>query len=324
MKSFKKIITVFVAAMLLFSLAGCSGSKQPEAEASEQPTVLSSTAQPSEDATEAISEPVIVVPSQEPEVSDDAPQETTPNATDAQTSFSQLHLGDNFIPPKSIDGIDPLNDKVVALTFDDGPHPEYTGQLLDILKANGVVATFFLVGENAERYPDIIKRIYDEGHEIGTHSYDHPDLRKLSLDQILSDQYGKTNDAIEAAIGLRATIDRPPYGGMNTELAEQIGREQVMWDVDPEDWKDEYKNSESLFNNVIHGANTGIGVRDGSVVLSHDIHKTTVEAYDSIIKELKNQGYTFVTITQMMQIAEARGKDVGYIFNGAPSAAQAQ
>ena len=225
--------------------------------------------------------------------------------------------------PKSLDGIDPLNDKVVALTFDDGPHPENTPKLLDILKENDAVATFFMVGTNAAEYPDIVKRVYDEGHEIGTHSWDHKDLMKLSLDEIMTNQYGKANDAIEAATGLRALIDRPPYGSMSEDMAEQIGREQILWSVDPNDWKKENRDPDTVYDHVVNGTPDGGYVQDGAIVLSHDIHATTVDAYDRIIKALKDEGYKFVTVTQMMQIAEIRGKDIEYRFGHAPTAAEA-
>ena len=223
--------------------------------------------------------------------------------------------------PDSLEGIDPLNDKVVALTFDDGPHPENTPRLLDILKENDAVATFFMVGTNAAEYPDIVKRVYDEGHEIGTHSWNHKDLKKLSLDEIMVDQYGKANDAIEAATGLRALIDRPPYGSMTEELAQQIGREQILWSVDPEDWK--YKDADTVYDHVVNGTDNGGYVKDGGIVLSHDIHATTIDAYERMIPALKEEGYKFVTVTQMMQIAEIRGKEIEYRFGHAPAAEEA-
>lgn len=268
---------------------------------------------------------------EEPSPSPEAEPEETPEPTPEQpaaavTDLPMLNIEGNFMPAKGIEGIDVMNDKVVALTFDDGPHPERTDQLLQILADNDAVATFFVLGENVERYPDVLKRVYEAGHEIGTHSYNHTDLMTLTYDQIITEQYGKTNDVIEQAIGVRALIDRPPYGSMTPEMAEQIGRAQVMWTVDPNEWREEYKNAESLFQNVVKGSEkTGPGVHDGAVVLSHDIHQVTVDAYDRIIKELKNEGYKFVTVTQMMQIAEQRGKTEGfYKFNGAPSAEQAK
>lgn len=304
----KCIICLFMSLTFILSaaLTGCSA-----ASAENTPTVLTAY----NDAFE-----IAVTPSPEPV---ETPEPEPSIEPIAETDLPQLNLNGNFMAAKSLDGIDPYSDKVVALTFDDGPHAENTDKLLDVLAENGAVATFFVLGENAARYPDVIKRIYEGGNEIGTHSYTHSDLMKLTTDQILSDEYGKTNDVLEETIGVRATIDRPPYGSMTEERAEAIGREQILWSVDPEDWKDEYKNTSSLMDNIFNGTNSGVKVSDGAIILSHDIHATTVEAYDSIIKELIAQGYKFVTITQMMQIAELRGKDIEYKFNGAPSAQDA-
>lgn len=244
----------------------------------------------------------------------------TPTVTVANTDLPQLNIKGNFMAPKSLEGIDPYNDKVVALTFDDGPHPKLTDKLLKILADNDAVATFFVLGENAEKYPDVIKRMHESGNEIGTHSYSHSNLMKMTTDEVLEKEYGKTNDVLESIIGVRAMIDRPPYGSMSEERAKVIGREQIMWNVDPEDWKKEYKSTDKLIDNIFNGTNTGVKVKDGSIILSHDIHATTVDAYDAIIKKLKEQGYKFVTVTQLMQIADLRGKELSYIFNGAPTA----
>ncbi|MEA5003773.1 MAG: polysaccharide deacetylase family protein, partial [Christensenella sp.] len=227
MKVTKRLICIIVAIiMCTVVFAGCSligGKDQPSA----APTTITSGQDEVVPSESASAEP--------PETATPEPTPTPAPTQAVTTNLKQLQPKDGYMPPMSLDGIDPLNDKVVALTFDDGPGP-YTEKLLDILKDNGVVATFFVLGENVERYPDIVKRAYEEGNEIGTHSWNHKDLKKLSLDGIMQDQYGKANDAIEAATGLRALIDRPPYGSMTEELAEQIGREQVLWSVDPLDW----------------------------------------------------------------------------------------
>lgn len=308
-KRIKLISIVLAVLMALTFTVGCGGAGSA-AEASAVPTVITTT--PTEEpSAEATAEPT-------------ATPEPTPEPTpEVATSLAQLQAKDGYMPPKSLNGIDPLNDKVVALTFDDGPHPENTPKLLDILKENDAVATFFMVGTNVAEYPDIVKRVYEEGHEIGTHSWDHKDMMKLSLDEIMTDQYGKANDAIEAATGLRALIDRPPYGSMSEEVAEQTGREQILWSVDPNDWKKENRDPGIVYDHVVNGTPDGGYVQDGAIVLSHDIHATTVNAYDRIIKALKNEGYKFVTVTQMMQIAEIRGKDIEYRFGHAPAAAEA-
>lgn len=259
-------------------------------------------------------------------------QQASPEYADFKTSLPQLQIEGNFMPPRSLEGIDPFHDKVVALTFDDGPHETLTPQLLDILKENGVTATFFVVGTNVEKYPELVKRAYEEGNDIGTHSWNHPEnkvWKNLSVGDKL-EQYRKANDAIEAATGLRSMIDRPPGGTITESEAKSLGREQVIWSMDPKDWVPDNRDPETIYANVIEGGEGSNSkeaegyVADGGVILSHDIHATTVEAYDRIIKELKNQGYKFVTITQMMQIAEIRGGEIKYKFYDAPTAGESE
>jgi len=306
MKLSKKVLCAALsAAFCLAGLTGC-GTTQGE-NPSETPDAAVTSAAPAAETT---------APPVESATASPEPQ-ATPTQEVAQTDLKQLNLGENFMQPRALGDIDPLNDKVVALTFDDGPHPENTDRLLEILKENDVTATFFVVGSMVEKNPDVLKRVYEAGHEIGNHSYDHPDFSKLTADE-MTEQYRKTNDIVEEVIGKRTLIDRPPGGAVTDEKAEQIGREQILWIVDPEDWKKDNRDPDIVYDNVINGTNTGTPVRDGAIVLSHDIHATTIDAYDRIIKELKAQGYQFVTVTQMIQIAEARGKEIGYRFNGAP------
>ncbi|MEA5003772.1 MAG: polysaccharide deacetylase family protein [Christensenella sp.] len=319
-KKTKWISLVLAGAMCAVLAAGCGQGEQSESASTPSPAAAPTTITSKQDT-------VGPVASQPPAAS---PSDSSSEYADFKTGLKQLQIQGNFMPPMSLDGIDPLNDKVIALTFDDGPHETLTPKLLDILKENEVVATFFVVGTNVEKYPDIVKRTYEEGNEIGTHSWNHPDYdtwKGLSASDKL-EQYRKANDAIEAATGLRTMFDRPPGGTMTEDEAKAIGREQIIWSQDPKDWVKANRDPDTIYTNVIEGGDgsqkTGPEgyVADGGVILSHDIHATTVEAYDKIIKELKNQGYKFVTITQMMQIAEIRGGDVKYKFYNAPTAEQ--
>ncbi|MEG1657304.1 MAG: polysaccharide deacetylase family protein [Christensenellaceae bacterium] len=240
-------------------------------------------------------------------------------ATGAQTLPQQLIADDTYLQPGSIEGIDVFNDKVVAFTYDDGPSPN-TPKILDILKENGAVATFFVVGNRVPEYSTILKRAYDEGNEIGAHSYDHSsnDL-KWTIDQI-NEQISKANDEIQKVIGKRTLIDRPTEGAINEEVAEKIGRMQVIWDVDSRDWADRKKYTVDEKAQQIYDA-VMPQISSGSVVLMHDlVYDATVQASARIIKELKEQGYKFVTATQMIQIAQARGQEMKYVFNGAKPA----
>lgn len=216
-----------------------------------------------------------------------------------------LQSGSGDMKAFDLDGIDPLNDKVIAMTFDDGPNPSTTGEVLDALKKYGGHATFFVVGELAEEYPSTIQRIYASGNEIGNHSYDHADFYDLSHDEIL-EQIDKTNRIIYGIVGTRPILVRAPYGNVNQDIAEKIGRACVQWTVDSEDWKnlDEDTDYEKVMEDIT----------DGDIVLMHDIYQPTADAAVRIIRDLTKKGYKLVTISQMIQIAQIRGKDVGLLI----------
>ncbi|MDL2238547.1 polysaccharide deacetylase family protein [Christensenellaceae bacterium OttesenSCG-928-K19] len=224
------------------------------------------------------------------------------------SEYNQFFKSEEFLTLMPLDGIDPINDKVIALTFDDGPAPA-TPDLLDCLKENDAIATFFVVGDRVANFEDILKRTYDEGHEIASHSWSHAYMTEVGLDGAL-EEYTKANDAIEAVIGKRTLIDRPPGGKMTEELAQQIGREQIYWTVDTEDWtvKGEPDGADIVYQRIMDGA------QDGAIVLLHDLHPTSVQGAIRAIPELVEEGYKLVTMTQMIQIAKARGHEIPYFW----------
>jgi peptidoglycan/xylan/chitin deacetylase (PgdA/CDA1 family) len=183
----------------------------------------------------------------------------------------------------------------VALTFDDGPHATLTPKLLDILKEKGVKATFFVLGQCVVANPDILARAVAEGHEIGNHSWDHKSLTKVGAAGVAS-EINQTNAAIENASGKKPVLVRPPYGATNAtitkRLNEEFGLKVVMWDVDPLDWK--IRNSAHVESEILKGA------KAGSIILSHDIHPTTVAAMASTIDALKAKGFQFVTVSELI------------------------
>lgn len=186
------------------------------------------------------------------------------------------------------------NNKYVALTFDDGPHPIYTQQILDTLKKHDVKATFFLLGQQIEKYPEIVVRIYNEGHSIANHTWDHYDLTKLDLDGQLS-QINRTFDFLKK-IGVNPTnLVRPPYGAFDGVSALDKEDAYVLWNVDSNDWKE--KDPNRVIETVVND------VEDRSIVLMHDIHKVTVESLDSIIVSLKNAGYTLIDMESYMEVS---------------------
>ncbi|HEX3612012.1 MAG TPA: polysaccharide deacetylase family protein [Sporichthyaceae bacterium] len=182
--------------------------------------------------------------------------------------------------------------KCVALTFDDGPGTQIP-TLLNMLKAAGAHATFFVVGEMATQRPEALKQIAAAGDEIGDHSWSHPDLRTLSDDDLRS-QITRTADVVEDATGIRPELMRPPYGDLNQHVRQILAQRDwpiILWTVDPEDWKD--RNSDTVYERVVSGT------RPGAIVLMHDIHPTTVAAVPRILAALKREGYTFVTVSQL-------------------------
>jgi peptidoglycan/xylan/chitin deacetylase (PgdA/CDA1 family) len=193
-------------------------------------------------------------------------------------------------PRKNAD-VDCSTAKCIALTFDDGPGPD-TGRLLDLLKRENVPATFFVLGDQAEKYPATVRREYAEGHEVGNHTWDHKDLSTLSAAAI-QDEIKRGADAIAATGIPRPTLVRPPYGAVNDTVRAYAGYPFIMWRVDPLDWK--YPNATRVADQIVGHA------QPGRIVLSHDIHPTTIDAMPAVIQRLKAQGYTFVTVSTLLK-----------------------
>ncbi len=185
---------------------------------------------------------------------------------------------------------------VVALTFDDGPHPDFTPRLLDTLKKEGIKATFFMVGRCVVTYPDIVKRMVDEGHEVASHSWSHPLLTSLS-NTGLDSQMRKTHDAIVKACGVAPVLYRPPYGASRLSQRKRIHDEfaylSILWDVDPLDWQHP-RTAQKVHDRVLAQTTAG------SIILCHDIHETTVDAMPATIRDLKARGLGFMTVSQLI------------------------
>jgi len=183
----------------------------------------------------------------------------------------------------------------IAMTFDDGPSGPNTPKLLDLAKAKHIKLTFFLIGENAKRYPQLVQRELAEGHEVGNHSYTHPDLAKMSDDAVRA-EIQKTQDAIIDASGYRPTLMRPPYGAMSARqrlwVSQEWGFKIILWEVDPLDWKNP---GVSVVASRIIAA-----TRPGYIILSHDIHEQTVEAMPEVFDTLLAKGYKFVTVSELI------------------------
>ena len=182
--------------------------------------------------------------------------------------------------------------KRVALTFDDGPHPKVTQQILKTLKKYNAKATFFVLGESVEKNPNVLKEVFNAGHEIGNHTYSHPKLTTLTNKQIQT-QVESTNKAVKSITGNNPTVFRPPYGSYDKTVSSQLNVPNVLWTVDTLDWKhrDPKKTLQIVKSNV----------KNGSIILMHDIHQSTADALDSVISTLQKQGYEFVTVSEILK-----------------------
>ena len=196
------------------------------------------------------------------------------------------------IKKKNID----YNKKVVALTFDDGPS-KYTKKILDILKEEEACATFFIVGNKALFYKEELQRMIKEGSEIGNHSYSHKWLNRLSENEF-KEEINKTQKVIEDITGFTPKIFRPTYGGYSDKLKTYTDLNFILWNVDSEDWK--VKNTNKILNNIFKS------VKDESIILMHDNHEYSVKALKEIIDNLKNDGYQFVTVSELLEIQNLR------------------
>lgn len=179
----------------------------------------------------------------------------------------------------------------IALTFDDGPHPSGTPVLLDGLAERNVKVTFFVIGENAVKYPKLLTREAEEGHIIGNHTYSHVDLTKMSQ-ETAECELEKTNAAIEAVTGKETEYMRPPYGAWKKEMEENTGMIAVLWNVDPLDWNTD--NETEIVNKVV------TETEENDIILLHDCYLSSAKAALRIIDIMQAKGYEFVTVDELL------------------------
>lgn len=179
----------------------------------------------------------------------------------------------------------------IAITFDDGPHPVYTEKLLDGLKERGVHATFFVTGENAALHPDLIKRISEEGHLIGNHTYSHIQLTAANREQFRQELID-TNNVIIDITGKEVMYVRPPYGTWDKSFETELNMFPVLWTVDPLDWCSD--NADCIADKVVRNT------KENDIILMHDYYESSVTAALQAIDQLQAQGFTFVTVDEIL------------------------
>lgn len=215
--------------------------------------------------------------------------------------FTGIEIKENLRLNAQIISKIPTTHKVVALTFDDGPSNKTTPEILAILKEKKVRATFFVVGENAERFHDILGQEVKDGHEIGIHTYDHKSLRKLSKGKI-EEELQRTEKAI-ADVTAKPTLFRPPGGAYSKtvlQVAQDMGYNVILWSVDPQDWQS--PPVVKVVDDVV------THVKPGSIILLHDLKSPspTPAAVRIIIDRLKEQGYELITVSELLQYYDIR------------------
>ena len=195
---------------------------------------------------------------------------------------------------------------MVAITYDDGP-AKYTDSILDKLEKYGVRATFFVQGKNVPRYASSVKRAVDMGCEIGNHTNDHANLTKISASDVTS-EISAANNAVYNAAGVYPKLFRPPYGAYNNSVLSAANMPAIMWSVDTLDWKT--RNADKTLESV------KTSVKDGSIILMHDIHEPTADAAERVIKYLLKQGYQLVTVSELLE-ARKGGAKAGTVYSAA-------
>src|SRR5262245_55492771 len=221
-------------------------------------------------------------PTASPNVENEASEQTPAPTKEPAITFNSVHVDGPYI----------------AMTFDDGPSATLTPKLLDILAAHHIKATFFVLGEMVAEHPEILARAAREGHEIASHSWSHPNLGKMSQENVRS-QLQRTDDIIKNATGGRPTLFRPPYGSITERqkrwIHDEFGYNIILWDVDALDWK---RPGPAVARNRILKH-----TRSGSIVLPHHIDHGTIEAMPSTFDELQSKGFKFVTVTELIGMA---------------------
>ncbi len=190
-----------------------------------------------------------------------------------------------------------VDDRWIAITFDDGPDPEQTPLLLDILNERSIRATFFVVGRNVTDNRHLLERMVAEGHEIGNHSWDHPYLDAIDTDSV-DEQLERTSSAIQTVTGLVPTLMRPPYGATNPTLNQRInvehGMKVILWSIDSFDWRP--SNPERIQQAILSEAHPG------GIILAHDTQTATIEAMPDTLDTLTARGYRFVTVSELIEL----------------------
>lgn len=276
---YKRILTLLLAVFACFMCA-CAFVEEPQG-GRDSVVVPSATHKPMP----------TVAPTAEPtpNITPEPTVEPTPEVTVDPMNAGSVGTPGDMVPFEG--------EKLIALTFDDGPYGTVTNRILDVVEKyaeHGVHVTFFALGSQVDKYPNTVKRAVQLGCEIGNHTYDHKNLTKISEDEIKNQIQSGVN-AIDNACGKRPRLVRPPYGAKNDTVYATVPNPLILWSIDTLDWKT--RDADSTFEETLKA-------KDGDIVLMHDVRECTADAVERIIPALLEQGYKLVTVSEMF---EAKG-----------------
>lgn len=286
-----------------------AGQTETTAAVSQSPTIVSGQGQSAPDSTgsensaPASAGEVTGIPEGPGGIKSEPVTPVTPEelaAQEAAQAAAQQSTGQS----QTTDGIDPSK-PMVALTFDDGPQPSVGNRIMDCLAQYGGKATFFMVGERVGSYKTEVQRMVAEGHEVANHTMNHKYLQKLGATQIQA-QVNNGNDAIQAACGVRPTLLRLPGGNHNAAVLANAGMPMIQWNVDTLDWKT--RNADKTVAAVLNH------VKDGDIILMHELYGATGDAVARIVPELHKRGFQMVTVSQMAA-AKGRSLEAGKLYS---------
>ena len=286
-----------------------AGQNETTAAVSQSPTIVSGQGQSapgstgSENSAPVSAGEVTGIPEGPGGIKSESVTPVTPEelaAQEAAQAAAQQSTGQS----QTTDGIDPSK-PMVALTFDDGPQPSVGNRIMDCLAQYGGKATFFMVGERVGSYKTEVQRMVAEGHEVANHTMNHKYLQKLGAAQIQA-QVNNGNDAIQAACGVRPTLLRLPGGNHNATVLANAGMPMIQWNVDTLDWKT--RNADKTVAAVLNH------VKDGDIILMHELYGATGDAVARIVPELHKRGFQMVTVSQMAA-AKGRSLEAGKLYS---------
>ena len=234
----------------------------------------------------------------------DSKGNTTETTSESSPESTNESTGESTTEPSTTE-----HQKKIAITFEDGPHPLYTPLILDTLKSRDSRATFFLMGIRAKEYSELTQRIYEEGHLIGTHSWSHPQLNRLSLESVQT-QLSKANDTVTDITGFTPYLYRPPYGIYNESVLTIGDMPAILWSIDPQDLV--YKDSTYITNYVLDHA------FDGAIILLRDTNPYTTQSLGNIIDGLESKGFKIVTVDELLGLTSENAHHQVRIFSRGP------